>query len=86
MAYATSSTSPGRRIGMTRMRSARIDGSAVRHAGRIDRHDPVPGFGAVEILFAAAGDAGIVDQHIEFAEMPGGGGHDSSPTLLFGHI
>src|ERR1700730_7320009 len=35
MAYATSSTSPGRRIGMTRMRSARTAGSAVRPDVRI---------------------------------------------------
>src|SRR6266404_5084746 len=35
MAYATSSTSPGRPIGMTRMRSARTAGSAVRPDVRI---------------------------------------------------
>src|SRR6266851_5797296 len=35
MAYATSSTSPGRRIGMTLMRSARTEGSAVRPDVRI---------------------------------------------------
>ena len=59
---------------------------AEEDAGRVDRHDPVPGFGAVKILFGAARNAGIVDQHIEFAEVPGGAGHDSSPALLFGHI
>ena len=59
---------------------------AEEHAGRVDRHDPVPGFGAVKILFGAAGDAGIVDQHIELAEMPRGGGHDGGPVLLFRHI
>jgi hypothetical protein len=46
MAYATSSTSPGRRIGIKR----------------------------------------IIDQHIELAEMPGGGGHDSGPAFLVGDI
>ena len=60
--------------------------NGAEHAGRIDRHDPVPGFGAVKILFGAARDAGIVDQHIELAEMPDGGGHDGGPTLLLGHI
>jgi hypothetical protein len=33
---------------------------AEEYAGRVDRYDPVPGFGAVKILFGAAGDAGIV--------------------------
>jgi hypothetical protein len=37
-------------------------------------------------LFGAARNAGIVDQHIELPEMPGGGGHDGGPTLLLGHI
>ena len=46
----------------------------------------MPGFGAVKILFGAARDTGIVDQHIEFAEMAGSGGHDGSPTLLLGYI
>jgi hypothetical protein len=36
MAYATSSTSPGRRIGMTRMRSARASGPPTAD------HDPTP--------------------------------------------
>jgi hypothetical protein len=36
----------------------------------------VPGFGAVKILFGATRDAGIVDEHIELAEVPGGGGYD----------
>jgi len=35
MVYATSSTSPGRRIGMKRIRSARTAGSAVRPDVRI---------------------------------------------------
>src|SRR6516165_11199275 len=38
------------------------------HAGRVDRHDPVPSLGAVEVLFGAAGNAGIVDEHIDLAE------------------
>src|SRR5258705_362027 len=59
---------------------------AEEHAGRVDRNDPVPGFGVVKILFGAAGDAGIVDQHIELAEMSGGGGHDGGPVLLSGHV
>jgi hypothetical protein len=46
----------------------------------------VPGFGAVKILFGATRDAGIVDEHIELAEVPGGGGYDRGPTLLLGHI
>src|SRR4051812_20894055 len=56
------------------------------HAGCINRHDPIPGFGAVKILLTAAGDAGIVDQHIELAEMPRSGGHHGGPALLLGHI
>src|SRR5262249_46549120 len=59
---------------------------AEENTGRVNRHDPVPGFGAVKIPFGAARDAGVIDQHIEFAEMPGGGGHDGSPILLFSHI
>jgi hypothetical protein len=43
-------------------------------------------FGAIKILFGAPRNAGIIDQHIELAEMPGGGGHDGGPALLFGHI
>src|SRR5205823_7274624 len=35
---------------------------AEEHAGRVDRHDPVPGLGAVKILLGATGDAGIIDQ------------------------
>jgi len=27
------------------------------HAGRVDRHDPVPSLGAVKVLFGAAGNA-----------------------------
>jgi hypothetical protein len=46
----------------------------------------VPGFGAVKVLFGATGDTGIVDQHIELAEMSSGGGHDGGPALLSGHI
>jgi dihydroxy-acid dehydratase len=34
----------------------------------------MPGFGAIKILFGAARDAGIIDQHIQLAEMPGGRG------------
>jgi hypothetical protein len=44
------------------------------------------GFGAVKILLGAAGDAGIVDQHIELAEMLGSSGHDGGPVVLLGHI
>ena len=32
---------------------------AKEYASSIDRHEPVPGFGAVNILFGATGDAGI---------------------------
>ena len=46
----------------------------------------MPSFGAVKILLSAAGDAGVVDQHIELAEMPDGGGHDGGPALFFGHV
>jgi len=60
--------------------------NGAEHAGRIDRHDPVPSLSAVEILFGAARNSGIVDQHIELPEMLGGGGHDGGPTLLLGHI
>jgi hypothetical protein len=35
---------------------------AEEHTGGVNRYDPVPGFGAVEILFGAAGNAGIVNQ------------------------
>jgi len=59
---------------------------AKEHADRIDRRDPVPGFGAVEILCGATGNAGIVDQRVELVEMPGDGGHDSGPALLPRHI
>jgi hypothetical protein len=54
--------------------------------GHVDRHDPVPRLGAVKILFGAAGDTSIIDQHIEFAEVSGGGGHDGGPALLICHI
>ena len=40
----------------------------------------------VKILFGTARDACVIDQHIEFAEMPGGGGHDGGPILLFSYI
>src|SRR5262249_43509543 len=46
----------------------------------------MPSLDAVEILFGAARNAGIVDQHIELAEMSGGGGHDGGPALLLSHI
>jgi hypothetical protein len=39
-----------------------------------------------QVLFRAARDARIVDQHIELAKMTGGGGHDGGPVLLFGNI
>src|SRR5207237_7907061 len=59
---------------------------AEEHAGRVDRHDPMPGFGAVEILFGAARDAGIVDQNIERAKFPDSGGDDRGPALFFSDI
>jgi hypothetical protein len=54
------------------------------HPGGVDRHAPVPSLGAVEVLFGAALNAGVVDEHIELAEMPGSGGHDGGPALLLG--
>src|SRR5215470_863010 len=59
---------------------------AKEHPGGVNRHDPMPGFGAVEVLFGAARDAGIVDQHVEFAEMAGSGSHDGGPTPFLGDI
>src|SRR5207248_5657109 len=56
------------------------------HAGRVDRHDAVPGFGTVKVLFGAARNTGIVDQHIELAEMSDDGGHYGGPVLFFGDI
>src|SRR5689334_9925625 len=53
-----SSTSPGRRIEITRMRTARTAGSA--------------------------GNVGIVDQHIELAELSGRGGRHFGPAPFFG--
>src|SRR5258708_37552904 len=38
---------------------------AVEHAGRVDGHDAMPGFGAVTILLRAAGYAGVVDEYVE---------------------
>src|SRR6516225_5615544 len=59
---------------------------AKEHPGGVNRHDPMPGFGAVEVLFGAARDAGIVDQHVELAEMAGSGSHDGGPTPFLGDI
>ena len=59
---------------------------AKEHPGGVNRHDPMPGFGTVEVLFGAARDAGIVDQHVELAEMAGSSSHDGGPTPFLGDI
>ena len=56
------------------------------HPGRVDRHDAVPGFRAEQILLSATGNAGIVHQNIQLAEMPGGRSHDGNPILLIGDV
>ncbi len=55
---------------------------AEKYPGRIDRHDAMPSLGAVKVLFRAAGNAGVVHQHIQLAEMPRSGRHHGGPAFL----
>lgn len=59
---------------------------AQKHSGQVDVEDPLPFRKRVVLQGADVDDAGVVDQHIDPAELGQGGGHRRVPILGLGDV